>query len=76
LSKQEASEIEVLSPRRVPLAAERYQEAVALLAELLIDTAAKRRALRSLGVSGGASGGAMGSVISFPAKRRNARDAA
>jgi hypothetical protein len=38
------SEIRLLSPQRVPLSAEQYDEAVSLLAELLLDAAeAKRR---------------------------------
>lgn len=49
---------------------------MSLLAELLIDAAAKRRGLRSGGVVDGASGGAIGSVIPFPEKRRRGREAA
>lgn len=62
----------MLPPRRVPLTAAQEREAVALLAELLLDAAAKRRALRT----GGASDGAIGSVIPFPEKRGKGRAAA
>ena len=53
-----------------------YDEAVSLLAELLLDVAAKRRAGRSVGVTDGASGSGMGSVVPFPQRRRKGREAA
>lgn len=49
---------------------------MSLLAELLLDAAAKRRGVRSGGVIGGASDGASGGVIPFPEKRRKGREAA
>jgi hypothetical protein len=61
----------------VPLAREQEQEAVALLAELLLDAATrKRRVVASPGAFGGVSGGAIGSVIPFPERRGNTREAA
>lgn len=66
----------MLPPRRVPLTAAQYDEAVSLLAELLLDVAAKRRAGRSGGVIDGASDGAIGSVIPFPQERGKGREAA
>lgn len=63
-------------PRRVPLAAVDEREAVALLAELLLEEARKRRGRRSGGALGSASGGATGGVIPFPEKRAEAREAA
>jgi hypothetical protein len=74
--KNATSEIQLLPPRRVPLAAAQYEEAVSLLAELLVDVAAKRRARRSDGVIGSASDSAMGSVVPLAQKRRKGRDAA
>jgi hypothetical protein len=54
----------------VPLTHEQEREAVALLAELLLDAAArKRRAVASPGAFGGATGG----VIPFPERRRPRR---
>jgi hypothetical protein len=53
----------------VPLTHEQKREAVALLAELLLDVAARKR-------RGFVSPGASGSVIPLPERRRNARDAA
>jgi hypothetical protein len=76
MSKKRTSEIRLLPPRGVPLTAAQEQEAVKLLAELLLDTAAKRRGLRSDSLIDGASDGAIGSVIPFPEKRRKSRDAA
>jgi len=62
----------LLEPRFARLSEEQRREAVALLADLLLD-AAKRRA----GVSGGASAsvidGASGVVVSFPGRRGKAR---
>jgi hypothetical protein len=69
-------EIRLLPARQVPLSAAQYEEAVSLLAELLLDVAAKRREGRSVGVIGSASDGAIGSVIHFPQKRRKGREAA
>jgi hypothetical protein len=70
-------EIRLLPPRRAPLASAQRVEAVSLLAELLLDAAeAKRRGVRSGGATGSVSDGAIGSVISFPQKRRKGRDAA
>jgi hypothetical protein len=48
MSKNKPSEIRVMAPRRVPLMAAQEREAVALLAELLLDEAAKRRGLHSI----------------------------
>jgi hypothetical protein len=74
--KNSRGEIRLLPPRRVPLAAAQYDEAVSLLAELLLDVAAKRRAGRSGGVIGSASDGGMGSVVPFPQAGRKGREAA
>lgn len=76
MPNKKTSEIRLLPARRVPLAAEQYRQAVDLLAELLLDAAAKRRAVRSASGIGGASGGATGSVIPFPGERGNAHEAA
>lgn len=65
-----------MPPRRVPLSTAQYNEAVALLAELLLDVAAKRREGRSVGVIDGASDGGMGSVVPVPQRRRKGREAA
>lgn len=65
-----------MPPRRVPLSAEQHAQAVDLLAELLLDAAAKRRGVRSTGVIDGVSGGVIGSVVPFPEKRRKGRDVA
>jgi hypothetical protein len=69
-------EIRLLPPRRVPLSAAQYDTAVSLLAELLLDVAAKRRQGRSGGVIDGASNSGMGSVVPFRQKSRKGRDAA
>lgn len=66
----------LLPPRRVPLSAAQYDEAVSLLAELLLDVAAKRRAGRSGGVIDGASDGAIGGAIPLPQEREKGREAA
>ena len=76
MSKNKASEIRLLAPRRVPPSAAQEREAVALLSELLLDSAAKRRGLHSVGAFDGASGGAIGSAVQLPEKREKARDAA
>jgi hypothetical protein len=74
--KNATSEIQLLPPRRVLLPPAQYEEAVELLAELLLDVVAKRRAGHSVGVIDSASDNGMGSVIPFPQKRRKGRDAA
>lgn len=66
----------MLRPRRVPLSAAQYDEAVSLLAELLLDVVARRRAGRSGGVIDGASDGAIGSVVPLPQEREKGREAA
>jgi hypothetical protein len=53
-----------------------YEEAVSLLAELLLEVAAKRWAGRSGGVIDGASDGAIGSVVPLPQRGREGRGAA
>ena len=73
---KKTTEIRLLPPRLVPLSAAQYEEAVSLLAELLLDVAAKRREGRSVGVIGSASGSGMGSVVPFPRKGRKGREAA
>jgi hypothetical protein len=60
----------------VPLSDEHRREAVALLADLLLAAEARRRGVRFGGATGSASDGVIGSVISFPQKRRKGRDAA
>jgi hypothetical protein len=69
-------EIKLLPPRRVPLSAAQYDEAVSLLAELLLDVAAKRRGVRSGGIMDSASDSGLGSVIPFAQTRPNGREAA
>jgi hypothetical protein len=69
-------EIRLLPPRRVLLSAAQYEEAVSLLAELLLDVVAKRREDRSVGVIDSASDGSMGSVVPFPRKGRKGRETA
>lgn len=76
MSKKKTTQIRLLAPRQVPLRAEQEREAVSLLAELLLDAAARRRGVGSGGVIDGASGGAIGGVIPFPAKRQKGREAA
>lgn len=66
----------MLPPRRVPLSTAQYDEAVSLLAELLLDVAVKRRGLRSRGVIGGASDGVIGGVVPVRPMRREGREAA
>jgi hypothetical protein len=73
---KKTTEIRLLPPRLVPLSAAQYEEAVSLLAELLLDAAAKRREGRSGSVFGGASDGAIGSVVPFRRKRRKGRETA
>jgi hypothetical protein len=55
---------------------EQDHEAARLLAELLLDAAAGTRRGSSPGGSDSAIDGASGSVIPFPEKRGNAREAA
>jgi hypothetical protein len=50
----------------VPLSDEQRHEAVALLAELLLDAAGKREGFRSGGGIAGALGGASGGVAPLP----------
>jgi len=61
-----------LAPRFARLSEEQRREAVALLADLLLD-AARRRARVSAGVSAGVIDGASGSVVPFPERRGKAR---
>jgi hypothetical protein len=60
----------------VPLAVVQEREAAALLAELVLDAARRRRGLRSGGALASASDGGIGSVTPLPEKRGNAREAA
>jgi hypothetical protein len=60
----------------VRLTDEQEREAVELLAELLLDAAARKRRGCSPGGFGGVIGGASGSVVPFPERRGNAREAA
>jgi hypothetical protein len=69
-------ESKLLRPRLVPLSIEQEREAIALLAELLLDVARKRPTCASGGVLDGASDRASGSVVSFAAKTGKARKAA
>lgn len=66
----------MLPPRRVPLSAEQHAQAGDLLAELLLDAVAKRRAVHSGGVIGGALDGVSGSVVPFPENGGKGRDVA
>jgi hypothetical protein len=76
MSKKTTSEIRLLAPRRAPLTPAQEREAVALLAELLLDAAAKRRGLHSAGALDSASGSAMDGVARYPEKPGKAREAA
>jgi hypothetical protein len=76
MSKSSKSEIKLLPPRRVPLIPAQEREAVALLAELLLDAAAQRRGLHSAGAFDGASDCAIGSVVQLLDLRGKAREAA
>ena len=69
-------EFEFLAPRLVSLSDEQRQEAVGLLAELLLDAARKRAGVRSAGVFDGAFDGATGGVAPLPDQRAEARTAA
>jgi hypothetical protein len=55
---------------------EQGHEAVRLLAELFLDAAARKRQGCSPGGFGGVIDGASGSVVPFPERRGNAREAA
>jgi hypothetical protein len=55
---------------------EQEHEAARLLAELLLDTAAQKSQGSSPGGFGGVIDGASDSVVPFPEKRGNAREAA
>lgn len=66
----------MLSPRRVPLTAEQQRLVVDLLADLLLDAAAKRRAVRSPGVIDGGCDGVIGGAIPSVEERGDAREAA
>ena len=65
-----------MPPRRVPLTAAQHRQAVELLAELLLDVAAKRRAARLGGAFASVLDGVSGSVVPLPQKRRKGREAA
>ncbi len=76
LPKNKSSEVRLLPPRRVPLTTEQRRQEVDLLAELLLDVAAKRRAARLGGAFDGVIDGVSGSVVRLPQKRRKGREAA
>lgn len=75
-SLTERTEFKLLRPRLEPLSPEQERDAVALLAELLLDAAGKRRAGVCGGAFGSGSGGATGSVVTFPEKPAKPRRAA
>jgi hypothetical protein len=75
LSKRKA-ELRLLPPRCVLPPPEMEREAVALLAELLLDAGRKRRGVRSGGGFDGVMGGASGGVASLPDESARARRAA
>jgi hypothetical protein len=60
----------------VRLTQQQEDEAARLLAELLLDAAARTRRGSSPGGFGSVIDGASGSVVPFPERRGNARDAA
>jgi len=60
----------------VPLSSDQSQEAVGLLAELLVDAARKRDRVRSGGGFDGVMGGASGGVAPLPDEGVRARRAA
>jgi hypothetical protein len=66
------TEIKLLEPRFARLSEEQRREAVALLADLLLD-AARKRARVSDGASASVIHGASGSVVPFPERRGKAR---
>jgi len=76
LAKNKSSEVRLLPPRRVPLTAAQHRQVVELLAELLLDVAAKRRAARLGGAFDGVMDGVSGSVVPLPPKGRRGREAA
>lgn len=69
-------EFRLLPPRRVALAPDLEREAVALLAELLLDAAAKRRARACGGAFDGVFDGAIPGVVSSGEQAGKAREAA
>ena len=66
----------MLPPRLVRLGAERERDAVAVLADLLLDVVRKRRGSVSGSGLDGSSGGAIGGAVSPPASEGRARKAA
>ncbi|MGH3008393.1 MAG: hypothetical protein ACRDLM_03170 [Gaiellaceae bacterium] len=64
-----------MEPRFARLTEEQRREAVALLADLLLD-AARKRARVSSGASDGVIDGASGSVVPLPDRRGKARRSA
>lgn len=66
----------MLPPRHVPLTAEQRRQAVELLAELLLDVAAKRRAARLGSAFAGVIDGVSSSVIPLPQEDEKGREAA
>jgi hypothetical protein len=74
--KNATSEIQLLPPQRVPLPPAQHDEAVSLLAELLLDVAVKRREGRSAGVIDSASDSGISSVVPLPQPGRKGREAA
>jgi hypothetical protein len=73
-SRREQAGLE--QPRLVRMTQEQEHEAVRLLAELFFDAAARTRRGSSPSGFGSVIDGASGSVVPFPEKRGNARDAA
>lgn len=65
-----------MPPRRVPPSPAVEREAVALLAELLLDAGRKRRRVRSGGGFDGVMSGAFGGVAPLPDQRAKAQRAA
>jgi hypothetical protein len=63
-------------PQLEPLSSDQRQEAVCLLAELLVDAARKREGIQSGSGFDGVMGGASGGVVSLPDERVRARRAA
>jgi hypothetical protein len=70
------SEIRLLPPRLVPLSAEQERDAVAVLAELLLDVAVKGRGGVCGGALDGGSDSAIGSAIALPTSAGKVRKAA
>jgi hypothetical protein len=73
---KKTTDLRLLAPQPAPLTPAQEREAVALLAELLLDAVAKRRGLRYGGALESAFDGAIGGVVPFPEKRGNAHEAA